>query len=67
MNTANLTNKDIVKDLLMRLPDDLSLRQIAEEISFVAAVRQGMAELDRGESLTIEQLEHELPVCCRVQ
>ena len=61
MNTANLTNKDIVKDLLMRLPDDLSLRQIAEEISFVAAVRQGMAELDRGESLTIEQLEHELP------
>ena len=32
-----------------------------QEIEFVAAVRQGMAELDRGESVTIEKIENELP------
>lgn len=43
MNTVTLSNKEIVKDLLQRLPDQVSLHQIAQEIEFVAAVRQGMA------------------------
>ncbi|WP_200870572.1 hypothetical protein [Methylobacter tundripaludum] len=61
MNTANMSSKEIIKDLLLRLPDEVSLHQIAQEIEFIAAVRQGMAELDRGDSVTIEQLEKELP------
>ncbi len=61
MNTVNMSSKDIIKDLLLRLPDEISLHQIAQEIEFIAAVRQGMAELDRGESITIEQIEKELP------
>ncbi|MGH8455689.1 MAG: hypothetical protein ACRETW_09410 [Stenotrophobium sp.] len=61
MNTASLDNKQIVKDLLLRLPDRVSLRDIAQEIEFVAAVRQGVAELDRGECIPIEQVESELP------
>ncbi|MCK9397832.1 MAG: hypothetical protein M0Q44_19860 [Methylobacter sp.] len=61
MNTANMSSKEIIKDLLLRLPDEVSLHQIAQEIEFIAAVRQGMAELDRGESVTVEQIEKELP------
>jgi len=46
----------------LRLPDEVSLHQVAQEIEFIAAIRQGMAELDRGGSVTIEQLEKELPL-----
>lgn len=56
-----MTNKEIVEDLLQRLPDGASLHDIAREIEFFAAVRQGLAELDRGERIPIEEVERELP------
>jgi len=55
--TCSMTNKEIVQDLLQRLPDDVSLEDIAEELRFIAAVRQGISELDRGESVQIEEVE----------
>ncbi len=61
MNPAGSSSKDIVKDLLQRLPDQISLHQIAREIEFVAAVRQGIGELDRGEGIPVEEVESELP------
>lgn len=59
--TAAMTSKEIVQDLLQRLPDDASLNDIARELEFIAAVRQGLDELDNGESVTIDQVEQELP------
>ena len=56
-----MTNKEIVQDLLRRIPDDASLQDIARELEFIAAVRQGLSELDAGESVPIEQIEQELP------
>lgn len=56
-----MTNKEIVEALLQRLPDGASLHDIAREIEFIAAVRQGLAELDRGEQIPIEDVERELP------
>jgi predicted transcriptional regulator len=56
-----MTNKEIVEDLLQRLPEDASLQDIARELEFIAAVRQGLTELDRGESIPIEDIERELP------
>jgi predicted transcriptional regulator len=56
-----MNNKQIVEDLLQRIPDGASLRDIAHEIEFVAAVRQGLDELDRGELIPIEEVERELP------
>jgi len=56
-----MTNKQIVEDLLQRIPDDASLQDIAREIEFVAAIRQGLAELDRGERIPLEDVERELP------
>jgi predicted transcriptional regulator len=56
-----MTSKEIVEDLLQRVPDDASLQDIAREIEFIAAVRQGLSELDRGERIPIEEVERELP------
>jgi predicted transcriptional regulator len=56
-----MTNKEIVQDLLRRIPDDASLQDIARELEFIAAVRQGLAELDNGHSVSIEEVERELP------
>jgi predicted transcriptional regulator len=61
VHTSDMTNKEIVEDLLRRIPDGASLHDIAQEIEFIAAVRQGLAELDRGERIPIEEVERELP------
>ena len=52
-----MSNKQIVADLLQRIPDGASLHDIAQEIEFIAAVRQGLEELDRGERIPIEEVE----------
>jgi hypothetical protein len=57
----DMSNKQIVKDLLQRIPEGASLHEIAREIEFIAAVRQGLAELDLGEQIPIEEVERELP------
>ena len=56
-----MSTKQIVQDLLQKLPDDVSLHQVAQEIEFVAAVRQGLTEIDRGERISIDDIERELP------
>lgn len=55
------TDKEIVLDLLRRLPDDVSLYEIAQRLEFMAAVQQGLAEFDENkDSISIEQVEREL-------
>lgn len=56
-----MTAKQIVSDLLQRLPEDVSLSDIAWEIEFVAAVRQGLDEISKGERIPIEDIERRLP------
>jgi predicted transcriptional regulator len=56
-----MSSKEIVQDLLRKLPEDASLHDIARAIEFVAAVRQGVAEIDDGERIPIEEIERELP------
>jgi hypothetical protein len=56
-----MSNKEIVIDLIGRLPDDATLLEIAKEIEFVAGVREGFAQLDRGEGVPLEEVEIQLP------
>ena len=56
-----MSNKELVADLVQRLPDDASLLEIAREIEFVAGVREGFAQLDRGEGVPLEEVEKQLP------
>lgn len=61
VHTRDMSNKQIVEDLLQRIPEGASLHDIAREIEFVAAVRQGLDELDWGERISVEEVERELP------
>ena len=56
-----LTDKEIAFDLLRRVPDDASLHEIARRLEFIAAVRQGISELDDNGIISIEKVEPELP------
>ena len=56
-----MSTKEIVQDLLQKLPENVSLHEVAREIEFVAAVRQGLSEIERGERIAIEEVEKELP------
>jgi len=58
---APMSTKQIVQDLLQKLPEDVSLHEVAQEIEFVAAVRQGLAEIDHGDTIPLEEIERELP------
>ena len=55
-----MSSKEIVKELLEKLPEEASLSDIAHEIEFIAGVREGTAELDRGESLSAGELRDRL-------
>jgi predicted transcriptional regulator len=57
---TGMTDKEFVMDLLRRLPDDVTLYDIAQKVEFVAAVRQGLADLDAGRSVSIQQIERDL-------
>jgi predicted transcriptional regulator len=58
---VTMSTKQIVQDLLEKLPENVSLHEVAREIEFVAAVRQGLAEIESGERIPIENIERELP------
>ena len=55
-----MSSKEIVKELLEKLPEEASLMDIAQEIEFVAGIREGTAELDQGEGLNAGQLRERL-------
>jgi hypothetical protein len=52
-----VTNKQLVANLLDRLPDDVSLQEIAREIMFISGVREGLDQLERGDGLALADVE----------
>ena len=56
-----MSTKEIVQDLLKKLPENVSLHEVAREIEFVAAVRQGLAEIESGERIPLDDVARELP------
>ena len=55
-----MSNKELVIDLVQRLPDEANLMEIAKEIEFVAGVREGFAQLDRGEGVPLEEVKKQI-------
>jgi predicted transcriptional regulator len=56
-----MSTKEEVLELVRRLPDEASMMDIAREIELVAGIREAMAQLNRGESVTAEELLREIP------
>jgi len=55
-----VSNKEIVKDLLERLPDEASLLDIAREVEFLDGVRTGLEQADRGEFISVNELRDQV-------
>jgi predicted transcriptional regulator len=55
-----MTEKEIVIETIRSLPDNCSLDEIAERIEFMAAVRKGLDQLDRGEGIPHEEVKKQL-------
>lgn len=51
-----MNSKQVVKDLLDRLPEEASLLDIARELEFLDGIRSGLAQADRGEFLSADEL-----------
>ncbi|HEY5346387.1 MAG TPA: hypothetical protein VIK62_08600 [Verrucomicrobiae bacterium] len=54
-----MSDKQLVVELLNRLPDDAKLQDIGREIEFLAAIREGEEQADRGEVVPHEQVKRE--------
>ncbi len=55
-----MTEKEIVLATIQALPDDCSIEEIAERIEFMAAVRKGLDQFNRGESIPHEEVKKQL-------
>lgn len=56
-----MSNREIAIDLIQKLPEDASLLDIAREIEFIAGVREGFAQLERGEGVPAEEVRKRVP------
>ena len=54
-----MSDKQLVVELLNRLPEDTKLADIGAEIEFLAAIREGEEQADRGEVVPHEQVKRE--------
>jgi len=52
-----MSAKEILLDVAEKLPPDATLVDAIRELEFRQAVEEGLAELDRGEGIPIEQVK----------
>jgi predicted transcriptional regulator len=56
-----MSDKQTILEVIRRLPDGVSFREIREEIEFLAAVREGELQAHQGRLIPLEQVEKNLP------
>jgi hypothetical protein len=55
-NLPAMSAREIAIDLIQRLPEEASLQDIAREIEFIAGVREGFSQIERGEGKSAEEV-----------
>jgi predicted transcriptional regulator len=55
-----MSDQQSVVEAIRRLPDEVTLREIRDEIEFLAAVREGEQQADQGRLIPFEQVEKNL-------
>ena len=55
-----MTQKEMVMDAIRDLPDDASVREIADRLEFLAALQLGLDQLDTGEGIAHEEVKRQL-------
>ena len=56
-----MSNRQIAIELLEKLPEDMPLADMAREIGFLAGIREGFEQLERGEGIPIETVREMMP------
>jgi predicted transcriptional regulator len=55
-----MSDKQSVLEAIRRLPEEVTLREIRDEIDFLAAVHEGEQQADQGRLIPLEQVEKNL-------
>lgn len=55
-----MSDKEIVLELVKRLPSTVSLQEILRELEFIAAVKEGLEAIDQGQGFSVESVEQML-------
>jgi predicted transcriptional regulator len=60
-----MSTKEILLEIAKKLPRNATLEDAIYELEFRRAVEQGLAELDRGEGIPIEDVKKMIPKWAR--
>ncbi len=60
MQSSSMSDKQLALESIQRLPDDASLDAIAERLEFLASIRKGLAQIERGETVSHEEVKRQL-------
>ena len=60
MHSGAMSDKELALDSIRRLPEDARLDTIAERLEFLAAIRKGSEQIDRGETVPHEEVKRQL-------
>ena len=55
-----MSDKQLVLDSIERLPEDANLDAIAKRVEFLAAIRKGLGQIERGETVPHEEVKRQL-------
>ena len=55
-----MTQKELALEAISELPDNVSFKEIAERVEFLAAIRKGIDQLDTGEGIPHAELKRQL-------
>ena len=56
-----MSNREIAIELIRKLPESASLYEMAREIEFIAGVREGFEQVERGEGVPAEAVREMVP------
>ena len=55
-----MSDKKMVLDSIERLPENASLDVIAERVDFLAALRKGLDQIERGQTVPHDEVKRQL-------
>jgi len=60
MHNISMSDKELALDSIRRLPEDARLDTIAERLEFLAAIRKGSEQIERGETVPHEEVKRQM-------
>lgn len=55
-----MTDKAQALEAIDKMPESASMREIVERLAFMAGIREGLEQLDRGERIPISTVEKKI-------